>query len=203
MYHVLSIIRHLQDHRHNRTRHSAPHLLIWAHRLHHYWSWLPDSGRKWWQSISWAQDCWGNRIKNCVNAILLYSISFSDAFQCWPHLQGICPTLTPCPTPQDPPWRWLCWYWRPWQAYCIGTSTFVSASLPLCPCWSWLQLQKGANDARSDDVRRIKEEVGDWLNADFTPTVPFLRKSRAGRGLQNDICGRLLCPIDHNWDDER
>lgn len=65
------------------------------------------------------------------------------------------------------------------------------------------KLQKGANDARSDDVRRIKEELGDWLNIDFSPTVPFATRSRVGRGLQNDICGRLLSPIDHPWDDEQ
>ena len=65
------------------------------------------------------------------------------------------------------------------------------------------KLQKGANDARSDDIRRVKEELGGWLNLDFSPVVPFTTKSRSDRGLQNDTTGRLLCPIEHNWDDER
>ncbi|KAF9034848.1 hypothetical protein BJ165DRAFT_1533884 [Panaeolus papilionaceus] len=64
------------------------------------------------------------------------------------------------------------------------------------------QLQKGANDARSDDVRCIKEELGGWLNHAFAPAVPFSIKSRGDRGFQNDITGRLLCPIQYDWDDE-
>ncbi|KAF9032750.1 hypothetical protein BJ165DRAFT_1568204 [Panaeolus papilionaceus] len=64
------------------------------------------------------------------------------------------------------------------------------------------QLQKGANDARSDDVRRIKEELGGWLNHAFSPSLPFSIKSHGDRGLQNDITGRLLCPIQYEWDDE-
>jgi hypothetical protein len=70
-------------------------------------------------------------------------------------------------------------------------------------CHMSSKLQKGANDARSNDVRHIKEELGDWLNIDFSPTVPFATRSRVGRGLQNDICSRLLSPIDHHWDDEQ
>ncbi|KAF9043142.1 hypothetical protein BJ165DRAFT_1405518 [Panaeolus papilionaceus] len=64
------------------------------------------------------------------------------------------------------------------------------------------QLQKGANDARSDDLRRIKEELGCWLNAEYSPSVAFSTKSRANRGLHNDITGRLLCPIEYDWQDE-
>ncbi|KAF9047615.1 hypothetical protein BJ165DRAFT_1403296 [Panaeolus papilionaceus] len=63
-------------------------------------------------------------------------------------------------------------------------------------------LQKGANDARSDDLRRIKEELASWLNEDFTTTVPFSMKSRANRGLHNNITSQLLCPIEYNWQDE-
>jgi hypothetical protein len=64
------------------------------------------------------------------------------------------------------------------------------------------QLQKGANDARSDDVRRIKEEVANWVNQILSPTTPLSVKQRDGRGLQNNITGRLLCPIGVSWDDE-
>jgi hypothetical protein len=65
-----------------------------------------------------------------------------------------------------------------------------------------LQLQKGANDARSDDVRRIKEELANWINQTFSPTTPLGLKQRDDRGLQNDVTGRLLCPIEHSWDDD-
>ncbi|KAF9031049.1 hypothetical protein BJ165DRAFT_1535541 [Panaeolus papilionaceus] len=64
------------------------------------------------------------------------------------------------------------------------------------------QLQKGANDARSDDLRRIKEELANWLNEGFVPSVPFSMKSRGNRGLHNDITGQLLCPIEYDWSDE-
>ena len=63
------------------------------------------------------------------------------------------------------------------------------------------QLQKGANDARSDDVRRVKEEIANWINQTYSPTTPLSLKQRDDRGLQNDVTGRLLCPIELLWDD--
>jgi len=65
------------------------------------------------------------------------------------------------------------------------------------------QLQKGANDARSDDVRCIKEEVANWINQTFSPTTPLSMEQHNDRGLQNDIMGRLLCPIELSWDDDK
>jgi hypothetical protein len=63
------------------------------------------------------------------------------------------------------------------------------------------QLQKGANDARSDDVRRAKEEIANWINQTLSPTTPLSVKQRDDCGFQNDITGRLLCPIELSWDD--
>ncbi|KAF8973639.1 hypothetical protein BDZ97DRAFT_1776048 [Flammula alnicola] len=63
------------------------------------------------------------------------------------------------------------------------------------------QLQKGASEARGDDIRRIKEELAVWLNEMYAPTPPFSPKDRAGRGLRNDYTGMLLCPTHMNWDD--
>ena len=73
-----------------------------------------------------------------------------------------------------------------------------------CMTFSWYspQLQKGANDARSDDVRRIKEEIANWINQTLSPTTPLSLKQRDDRGLQNDTTGRLLCPIELSWDDD-
>ncbi len=47
--------------------------------------------------------------------------------------------------------------------------------------------------------------VGHKLNADQAPprTHYFPPEERTGRGLQNDMTGRLLCPIEFDWDDAR
>lgn len=72
-------------------------------------------------------------------------------------------------------------------------------------CLTSLQLQTGANDARADDVRRVKEELANWLNTDYRSTIGtgelFDPKTRSGRGFQNDITGGLLCPIALDWQD--
>jgi hypothetical protein len=68
----------------------------------------------------------------------------------------------------------------------------------------YIQLQTGANDARSDDTSRLKIVVAEWLNSRTNPAShPRLSaKGKDERGLNHDITGQLLCPIDHNWDDD-
>jgi len=65
------------------------------------------------------------------------------------------------------------------------------------------QLLAGANSARSDDTFRIKSKIAEWLNS--RPTVQTEQRlslsHRAGRGLQHNVTGRLLCPIKYDWDD--
>ncbi|KAF7363033.1 hypothetical protein MVEN_00655100 [Mycena venus] len=90
------------------------------------------------------------------------------------------------------------------------------------------RLQKGANDARSDDFRRISGSVGDWINEDFdkpeirvfdhTPSItvtneetgqlevikrraPRLTSDRSTRGVENDITGGLLTASSTKWND--
>jgi hypothetical protein len=66
-------------------------------------------------------------------------------------------------------------------------------------------LQVGANDARSDDTSRLKIAVAEWLNSrsssPFTSHARLSAKGKDERGINNDITGRLLCPIDYDWDD--
>jgi hypothetical protein len=65
------------------------------------------------------------------------------------------------------------------------------------------QLQSGATDARSDDTTRLKASVAEWLNS-RKPTETQARlssKKKSERGICNDVTGRLLCPIDFDWDD--
>lgn len=63
------------------------------------------------------------------------------------------------------------------------------------------KLQEGANGAHSDDVKRIKEELGNWINLDYKPFNLLDPKTRNGRGLQHDTCGELLTPIQFDWQD--
>ncbi|KAF9472011.1 hypothetical protein BDN70DRAFT_900887 [Pholiota conissans] len=63
------------------------------------------------------------------------------------------------------------------------------------------KLQEGANNARSDDVRRIKEEVADCINARYRPATLLQKTNRDNRGLQHDVCGGLLTPLMYDWND--
>jgi hypothetical protein len=93
---------------------------------------------------------------------------------------------------------------------------FLSADLLI------IKLQTGANDARSDDTGKLKVAIAEWLNAckskkrhhnssgdgddsetdDSNCNTPILSpKGKEERGISNDITGRLICPIDYDWDD--
>ncbi|KAJ3753851.1 hypothetical protein EV360DRAFT_87390 [Lentinula raphanica] len=65
------------------------------------------------------------------------------------------------------------------------------------------KLQSGARAARSDDINSLKEAVAHFLN--YRPmghsAVPLLKHDdRVGRGYTNDLTGRLLTPIQFDWD---
>jgi hypothetical protein len=64
-------------------------------------------------------------------------------------------------------------------------------------------LQTGANDARSDDTSRLKIVVAEWLNrrSDSNSNARLSAKGKDERGINHDITGYLLCPIDYDWDD--
>ncbi|KAE9388955.1 hypothetical protein BT96DRAFT_980865, partial [Gymnopus androsaceus JB14] len=66
-------------------------------------------------------------------------------------------------------------------------------------------LHAGARGARSDDINRLKETVAHWLN--FRPvgqcSVPLLKHDdRTGRGFNNNLTGRLLTPIEFDWENQ-
>jgi hypothetical protein len=64
------------------------------------------------------------------------------------------------------------------------------------------QLQTGANNARSDDLNRIRDYVADWLNqSQLQPSPPLAKDKRNNRGISHDVTGRLLCPAEFDWDD--
>ncbi|KAJ7053675.1 hypothetical protein C8F01DRAFT_1329297 [Mycena amicta] len=92
------------------------------------------------------------------------------------------------------------------------------------------KLQKGANDALSEDVLRVTKRVAEYINAnlskrhstmkkfDYTPSTietrgdrevevagraPILNpNTRSGRGLAHDVTGGLSSSIAHDWEDE-
>jgi hypothetical protein len=100
----------------------------------------------------------------------------------------------------------------------VGTNYVVDYSLGTDLL---LKLQTGANDVRSDDTGRLKVAIAEWLNArkhkkrphnfnrdgddsetnDSSYNTPVLSlRGKDERRISNDITGRLICPIDYNWD---
>jgi hypothetical protein len=66
-----------------------------------------------------------------------------------------------------------------------------------------LQLKKGADAARGDDTSTLKDLIAAWVNEDFRPS-PLLRSdSKQLRGFTHDICGKLLCPAEWDWSNDR
>lgn len=57
------------------------------------------------------------------------------------------------------------------------------------------------NDARSDDTSRLKIAVAEWLNSRTETITRLSAKGKDERGLDHDVTGRLICPIDYDWDD--
>jgi hypothetical protein len=39
-------------------------------------------------------------------------------------------------------------------------------------------------------------------HCNYSPGVPLKPKTREGWGLQHDVCGQLLAPIEFDWDDD-
>ncbi|TFK59951.1 hypothetical protein BDN72DRAFT_780022, partial [Pluteus cervinus] len=57
-------------------------------------------------------------------------------------------------------------------------------------------------DSRGDDVRRMKGSSAKWINEQQPTPDPLLSPDhRRNRGIEHPVCGRLLCPAHHDWDD--
>ncbi|KAG6904792.1 hypothetical protein DXG01_007127 [Tephrocybe rancida] len=62
-------------------------------------------------------------------------------------------------------------------------------------------LMRGANDACSDNISTLKKSVAVWVNK-LPFTQPALNPEDCSNcGLQHDTTGKLICPIEFNWDD--
>ncbi|KAG1728129.1 hypothetical protein EDD22DRAFT_789168 [Suillus occidentalis] len=65
------------------------------------------------------------------------------------------------------------------------------------------KLKKGADAARGDDTSSLKELVATWVNQDFRPSPLVKPNDKHLRGFASDICGKLLCPAEWDWNSDR
>ncbi|KAG1816213.1 hypothetical protein EV424DRAFT_1348290 [Suillus variegatus] len=65
------------------------------------------------------------------------------------------------------------------------------------------KLKKGADAARGDDTSCLKDLVAIWINQDFHPSPLIRPDDKHSRGFTSDICGKLLCPAEWDWDQTR
>ncbi|KAG2744719.1 hypothetical protein P692DRAFT_20743198 [Suillus brevipes Sb2] len=65
------------------------------------------------------------------------------------------------------------------------------------------KLKKGADAARGDDTSCLKDLVAIWVNQHFHPSPLIRPDDKHLRGFGSDICGKLLCPAEWDWDQNR
>lgn len=84
------------------------------------------------------------------------------------------------------------------EMYVLFSTIWVSLKL------TTLQFRKGSDGARGDDANRLKLAVVDWINERYGPSeLPLVARCKTQRGFVNEHTGRLLCPTEFSWDDER
>ncbi|KAJ7441992.1 hypothetical protein FB451DRAFT_1414350 [Mycena latifolia] len=103
---------------------------------------------------------------------------------------------------------------RNYEAYVVIERLLPNLSAQACKlsieaCHDWFTLiQKGANNARSDDLRRVTRLLGEWINEDIkkpelavfdhTPSTTVTDED-TGETIEHDLCGALLMTIDMDW----
>lgn len=65
------------------------------------------------------------------------------------------------------------------------------------------QLNKGAEAAHSDDTTRLKPIMVTWLMHPNPLTPQLYAHDKFGHGFHNDATARLLCPVEHDWDNPK
>ena len=64
----------------------------------------------------------------------------------------------------------------------------------------FLQIQKGASSARSDDTKSLKGAILDWITPRGQPlNPPLARYVKMDRGFHHERTGALLCPAGLDW----
>ncbi|KAG2056605.1 hypothetical protein BDR06DRAFT_879719 [Suillus hirtellus] len=88
----------------------------------------------------------------------------------------------------------------------ISTKSCISESkpcnVPINLFLTFIQLNRGADSARGDDVASMKLAVASWLNKSSPPPNPPIHScDKTGCGFYNNATAKLLCPVDFNWAD--
>ncbi|KAG2143671.1 hypothetical protein DEU56DRAFT_733151 [Suillus clintonianus] len=65
------------------------------------------------------------------------------------------------------------------------------------------KLKKGADAARGDDTSTLKDLIATWINQDFRPSALLRPDDKQLRGFVHDVCGKLLCPAEWDWNNDR
>ncbi|KAG2745790.1 hypothetical protein P692DRAFT_201719517 [Suillus brevipes Sb2] len=65
------------------------------------------------------------------------------------------------------------------------------------------KLKKGADAARGDDTSTLKDLIATWINQDFRPSALLRPDDKQLRGFAHDVCGKLLCPAEWDWNNDR
>ncbi|KAF9462567.1 hypothetical protein BDZ94DRAFT_1309465 [Collybia nuda] len=64
------------------------------------------------------------------------------------------------------------------------------------------ELRKGAAGARGDDAANLKPSIINWIATLVETPAPALDPTtKSDRGFEHDATGRLLCPVDYQWED--
>ncbi|KAG1744323.1 hypothetical protein EDD22DRAFT_850241 [Suillus occidentalis] len=62
------------------------------------------------------------------------------------------------------------------------------------------KLKKGADAARGDDTSTLKELVAGWVNQEFRLTLLIRPNDKHSHGFTSNVCGKLLCPSEWDWE---
>ncbi|KAG2738150.1 hypothetical protein P692DRAFT_20759487 [Suillus brevipes Sb2] len=87
--------------------------------------------------------------------------------------------------------------WCPSVRMLIQSSAESSELAGMCN-----KLNRSADAARGDDTTSLKFAVASWLmQTSPTPNPVISNRDKSCRGFCHDTTGKLLCPVDYNWDD--
>ena len=64
----------------------------------------------------------------------------------------------------------------------------------------WVQLSEDVDSAWSDDTCCLKTAVVGWLKDPSPPAIQIQPYDKCAWDVHNDSTGKLLCPVEYDWD---